>query len=853
MDDQSPLAVVQRREKPVSRVYRVRHLVISLILAWPGGVCAEESGVPRADASAADRIAPTRLVDLEDQVPGRPSFSGRAWQLDRGIVALGGDTLWRLEAPGTPPTPLLRGTSWPAIHDLGDGELVVRGTSLSGRDATWITDGGSPRFVAPAWWSAFAMSWEATLGHRNGVILGKTHHGDLGSFLWRFGERVDIQAVEPSGILGSDDPTALGCVPVLAAPRGFITCNFDDLLNTAILRFGTGGPTEPAPEWRHEPVERGPELDGYRYFIAFTRDEWRDDLLRSDGTAAGTSVVAQDVTRAPVAAWGKAAFLRRVAPTTWEVMVFEGSSTPAPIATVSIEGYPQSMVAVGDWLYILGLAPSSVLAVSEAGTVLQLAEIPAAVASVAAGDDGDTAVLQVRTSNGFETWFANATTGAVEPLPGAVGMDGFILESLPGGALIPWLDDLGYARVGRLAAGGLLEPGDDLTLSGTAGSAYSFLGELEGLAVFYASTVEHGPAVWLSDGTAAGTRPILPSRCERLGEVRPRLDAPDLLVDCLSPGREGTVWQLDPHEVAVPTEMTFPSVHPAGLPPRFVHLGSQLVHLEPGRGIVATEIGTATQVDLIPGCSGRPAATPTHAVVGCGADVWTTDGTVAGTAVLRTTTHYFRSLIEAGGRVVVTGSDSYVTDGTSVGTIAIEPIDGAGSAPPASDAICVWDDSGLSSLDLTSGESMRIRELPLYSVTELPKGPLVANHLLRLRTAAPHGLSLWACDPVAAKAWRVDRYEGDFWSSHGWPGGIHDGEALWRHVVDPTQERLERHAFQRGAWRTAYQRPRALNDESGGYESVRRSPLGIVGSTMWIGWADEEAGREPWLLALPSP
>src|SRR5690606_19662918 len=105
-----------------------------------------------------NRGRPLLLVDLEDQLPGRPSFTGRAWQLDHGLVAIGGDTLWRLEQPGTPPTPLLRGASWPATHDLGDGALVLRGHSLDGQEAYWITDGGPPRLLAPPQWQPFAMS-----------------------------------------------------------------------------------------------------------------------------------------------------------------------------------------------------------------------------------------------------------------------------------------------------------------------------------------------------------------------------------------------------------------------------------------------------------------------------------------------------------------------------------------------------------------------------------------------------------------------------------------------------------------------------------------------------------------------
>ncbi len=795
-------------------------------------------------AAGAHAVTPRLVADLESHVPGRPAFTGRAWSTDRGVVVLGDDTLWLLDPGGSHPTPLLRGTSWPWIHDLGDGELVARGTSLSGEDGTWITDGGPPRLLAPSWWQPWFLVWEGSIARYGDGFGAKAPLADgEGYWLWQLTEDAAPQPIEPGGVV-FHDPTWLECLTVVSAPEGIITCSAMD--DPPGLRFGSGATTSPAPRWPYEAHARGIQLAGARYFPAAAQQLQRWDLLRSDGTAEGTAVAVEGVIHSPVPIWGGAAAVRHLGGDQWEILTFDGVHPPGSLTILSIPGFLTAIVPAADWLYLVSRTTElSVHAISADGTTARLGELPGTFQAAAPGDDAGTLLLQVASARGVDTWRAHGGEDLLEPVVGAQNaLEPFTLSPLPDGALIPWVDELGFARIGELGADGSVEPSPALDLPGNAGSDFHFVGELGGRAIFYAATAEHGPAVWTSDGTAAGTQPLLPSRCDPAGAVRPRLDLPDLVVDCVDDDGRTTVWHLDPNAGPVATELLFAGVHPSSSLSRFVRLGDRLVYLDPTRGVVATEIGTSSTVDLLV-CHAAPAATATRAVVRCASELWSTDGTVAGTTRIGTVAISSAPLLEAGGKVLGTGAEAFLTDGTAGGTIPIAPLVGAAAAAVEMSATCTWDNRGVSVLNLGTGVAARLLDLPLYRVSEAEKAPGARRELLWLRTGPFADATPWLCDPARATIHKVPGYGGRQSSDFGWAASIHDDHALWRHVVTAAGESIERLDFARGGWSTVFTQPRPLNDHT-----IHTPSPGIAGNALWVALADEAHGREPWVVPL---
>ncbi len=354
---------------------------------------------------------------------------------------------------------------------------------------------------------------------------------------------------------------------------------------------------------------------------------------------------------------------------------------------------------------------------------------------------------------------------------------------------------------------------------GTAGSTFTHMTAVGGTLYFTANDGTSGVEVWKSDGTAAGTvrvKDILPGTAsaspESLTEVNGQLA---FIADDPATGSE--VWWSDGTEAGTRILKDIAGPNAGSSPNTFVQLGEALLFFA-FDGVSGTELwrtdgtaaGTSRVKDVNPGAgSARDTSslynTYYQRVVGStlyftaddgssGTELWKTDGTAAGTMLVKDLQPGWPSssvtpVGELGGTLFLSaiedtrGRELWKTDGTAGGTVLVKDINpGTGygveriefvelggrlyfSGNDGSSGGELWKSDG------TAGGTVRVKDIRAGTTGSLPQSFQVMNGVVYF--AAEDGLSgqeLWRSDGTEAGTYRVkDIYSG---SGSGYPNSM---------------------------------------------------------------------------------
>jgi ELWxxDGT repeat protein len=325
------------------------------------------------------------------------------------------------------------------------------------------------------------------------------------------------------------------------------------------------------------------------------------------------------------------------------------------------------------------------------------------------------------------------------------------------------------------------------------------LGSLPGFVLFWADDGEHGNELWRSDGTAAGTTLLAdlvpgPGGTTPSWRWPPAFEGPGALLLFFllrDEHYEEVLWRTDGTAAG-----TFPLMTLAPLTYGFRAAGDRLYFpgrdAEHGRELWSTDgtvAGTGLVVDLVPG-PGDSQATPIGGVggrlafVACdtahGCELWSTDGSAAGTQLVADilpgpgSSSPGGTGASAGGRLLLAADDGahgrelWATDGTAAGTLLLDDLrPGAEGANP-SDLAEIHGGAAVS----TQGASWELR---LWSTTGQPGSA-------RLLAEFDRGEDHWVSDfrPVGDIdlfhfSWATSHFGGgsELWRTDGSPGGTY--------------------------------------------------------------------------------
>ncbi|HKI00580.1 MAG TPA: ELWxxDGT repeat protein, partial [Thermoanaerobaculia bacterium] len=329
---------------------------------------------------------------------------------------------------------------------------------------------------------------------------------------------------------------------------------------------------------------------------------------------------------------------------------------------------------------------------------------------------GGSLVLQASDGIASDLWKTDGTAAGTVPLadiyPGPTSGRPQELTALGGSMLFQATEETHggelWATDGTAAGTGLLADLDNSP--GTPGSFPEELTRLNGLILFRA-----GARLWKSDGTAAGT--------EALGDFSDPVGLERLDGTVLFAGRDGEgeeLWRSDGTPEGTLLVKDIASGPASSSPGQITAAGSlaffSAVEAATGRELWKTDgtyEGTALVKDIRPGpgdsirLTWDSAARPEDRLVAVGAtfffpaddgaageELWKSDGTAAGTVLVRDVfpgprSSEIRWLIAAGGRVFfvaddgVHGRELWVSDGTPAGTrLVLDFLPGPGSSVP---------------------------------------------------------------------------------------------------------------------------------------------------------------------------
>jgi ELWxxDGT repeat protein len=397
-------------------------------------------------------------------------------------------------------------------------------------------------------------------------------------------------------------------------------------------------------------------------------------------------------------------------------------------------------------------------------------------------------------------------------------------------------------------------------LDGYGSSTPLYAGAVNGAAIFTAYR-DQARALWRTDGTEGGTRPLV--------TMRPSDTAGGTLFGFAVSGNAAyigvdsidgwIVWKTDGTEAGT-VAVTAPTEDP--LEP-VAMIGGRLVLLRKnGREIWTLDDG-ALRLIASPGAGSQPplaptyTATPTAAYIATAAGLWRTDGTETGT--VRLTSNRCWKPTVAGSRIFFAASSGdargelWTTNGTASGTALVTDLTPNGDTfTPASTALTALGDrvlflganGELGVSDATAGGTRILRKGPLtpggpaFAVlggvayfnfydgvhqTELWRSDGTDSGTWLVRDASPEPTRFWSITAGATKIYYYvdDSVGSELYESDGTEAGTHP-------VVQPTPARWLGSRF---SYRT----------------------LAVAGKSLFFSAADEWYGAEPWVVDDAGP
>lgn len=834
---------------------------VLLLLLVAGGGSAALGSPAEADPY------PFQLVRDLEPAPAHGEFSGWVLETETASLTLSQGILWRIEEPGRPATPLLREVWSYGIHDLGKGAVAVVGTEpTSGVEAVWLTNGGPPQYLAPIHLAPQAPWFGSTMARHDGEYLAKSRYAREGpDSFWSFSETASPRYLGYGGTYSTaDDPTFPShCAGVVSTPTGSLHCRRNDEPYTgATIWLRSGDEELQVPGFTIFDLYESTTFGDNTYVLAGDWHTGEELLIRSNGTPAGTHLVDWPAS-GPMFEWGDSlAWFRHDPVESWQLRILQETGAPRTLVA-RFSGQPKFLGVAHDELYLqerFGPPPGTcrILRVSLDGSVTALDTGARCAASRVVDLDRQRAVAFLfeidRTSSRLWEITAKAVSPLTPTVPGAAA-----LTPRAEGLLIPWPDPAGRWRMSRMGRDGI-EPWDGLSLGGSAGSHPAVLGEFSGEALIFSITNERGASFWLSRGTSASTRPMvpsLPSQCTRWSTTWPSLIDGNTILDC--PSSRTRVWIFDelarPRELEIDLSATFTA--PRG---PVVRLRDHLIHptLE---DLMATPVAGGLPVRLLEGCSApHIAQVGEQAVVACnqgGGTVWATDGTATGTTALLSLGQFQRPgpIAKVGDFLVLSvGTESWITDGTSAGTRPLGPIAGVAETDPGATWTCAWGANGeIFRLDLASLELVTLAQSGSSSIAAVLKRPLQTS-AIPLWVSTSSGPELWRCDGTPEGTRRVADMVPDFNVLTSVAGA---GDKVWTYAVtgEASRERLVEFSLDGiNTPKTLLDRVLVPNDDqrvfSFYFPLVARLQLAVAAGHLWAPLADAAHGREPRVLPL---
>jgi ELWxxDGT repeat protein len=590
----------------------------------------------------------------------------------------------------------------------------LSGSSNGGVDTQelWRSDG------TPA--GTFAISPSIGGGDRSVAVLGGVAYmilfgGDLNSLseeLWRFDGTVGGTSVV--AVLGPPDSIASG--RLFAAGGKLYLPGPDRAAMATDLWASDGTPGGTTRVTAFDQTHLGPfAVAGDRFFFVVHSNTARGQLWVSDGTSAGTRLATpqgvEEVTWIKPAGgrlYFEAAFDAADLNQGSQVWVTDGTAAGTKPVTASpgfLLGWSADQVeAVGGTLELLGSQGQGAMGlwkVSPSGTLVSLC--PSGCGTIGP----DTILLRSGrqvlfasgdSAHGFALWGSDGTVAGTVRLreicaapcaqgpPDPTTLDGAVFFELPGADGVHdelWRSD-GTAAGTRRFAAPALDPQPPVPMSPDL-SPWPLLASLPGM-VFFNATDDSGPhlhdELWVSDGTAAGTRQLTDAS-SALSSSPASLTAGSgrVFFQTTSPASGATsLWssagtaattQAAPATGAGPPVAAFGGVV-------FVQ-GSQLWQWD------GTSGGTRPLTSLPPlaAVSSQPVAANGRvffAVAGSGAAIWSSDGTPQGSAMLFAMPPGAQRILSvavlgAAFYLVVDnppgGMDVWTSDGTTAGTVRL--------------------------------------------------------------------------------------------------------------------------------------------------------------------------------------
>ncbi|HJQ97939.1 MAG TPA: ELWxxDGT repeat protein [Candidatus Polarisedimenticolaceae bacterium] len=360
-----------------------------------------------------------------------------------------------------------------------------------------------------------------------------------------------------------------------------------------------------------------------------------------------------------------------------------------------------------------------------------------------------------------------------------------------------------------------IHPGLNGALENENGTSFADLGDRT---VFGAADGPHGPDLWVSDGTEAGThlvKRVSPSTGFAKSLQFATLDS--LAVFLADDGDDDTeLWATDGSEAGTHLVTTIPRGPAGSTSARFVRFGSVLVFFANAGTATpslwrtdGTAAGTYRLVGPEPGYPSTPVELRGALWLTYGSDLWRTDGTVAGTervAELDVIEAYDLTVagdrLFFGGYTDAAGAELWVSDGTSAGTHLVK--------------------------DAYPGEDGVVSELT--AVGDVVFFPAIDPE---------HGLELWKSDGTEAGTVLVRDIDPSDWAD---PGNLMEVEGVLLFSATDADHGRE-------LWRSDGTEAGTflVQDLLPGPESSSPGPFVSFGTRIAFAATDDALGREPWI------
>lgn len=516
---------------------------------------------------------------------------------------------------------------------------------------------------------------------------------------------------------------------------------------------GTAAGTRPIVRLDDLPTTAGANLDGKLYF-GLTSSATGEELWRTDGTAAGTTVLDM----VPGTAGSKPSLLYALGGT----LYFHAAGGPNGEGLYRTDGTVAgtSLISAGTVVGMVGLKERLLFVRRSAdsskreywvtnGTAAGTTKLAETDPSTILGSNGTELFFTGnRLSNGAELWSTDGTAAGTR------------LRSI-----IPLT---GFARVtgGAVAAGTLFittENNIDLFNGTTVTQLKAFVGtypgfELDGVYYFAGHNAEYGTELWRSDGTAAGTRIAFDLRPGPASGIDPYdnfMLRPDGVLLRASDGNTGDEpWFSDGirEHTQLLANINPENVPKSGMPSALRAAGGRLF-FDANDETSLPKLWTATSSGAMPFLdSSRYVVQPGAASNGLyyfiqgdlpGLQLWRTDGTPEGTFRIQTMdeSRYFDVLLPFRNGLLFSGAGflTYFTDGTVDGTRKL-----ASSAP-----VVLVDSKGFAWLG--GG--------PLYKTDGTSTVPIPLPAGVRVDALVEMGGTVYFLDRLHSNAfefWRID-------------------------------------------------------------------------------------------------